>query len=284
MTGRRVRAACVQFTASDVVEDNIATASALIAEAKAAGAGFVATPEVTSLMERRSPQVWEKTSPQDRDPALAAFRRLAADLGIWLLVGSLPIRIADARLANRSFLLTPDGGIAATYDKIHMFDVTLPNGETSRESKNYQAGDRAVMAATPWGALGLTICYDLRFPYLYRTLAQAGAEILTVPAAFTRITGEAHWHVLLRARAIETGSFVVAPGMCGDHSDGRKTFGHSLIVDPWGEVLADGGPAPGIVVADLDLDKVADVRSKIPALTADRVVRPPRVPLARSAE
>ena len=278
---KTLRAACVQFTASDDVEENISTATSLVAKAAAAGARFVATPEVTSLMERRAPQIWQKTTDQERDPALAAFRRLATDLGIWLLVGSLPIRVAEDRLANRSFLLGPDGAIAATYDKIHMFDVDLPNGETARESKNYRPGTEVVLAPTPVGTFGLTICYDLRFPYLYRMLAKAGAEILTVPAAFTRVTGEAHWHVLLRARAIETGSFVVAPGMCGDHADGRRTYGHSLIVDPWGEVLADGGPAPGIVCADLDLSRVAEIRARIPALAHERDLVPPVGKVAR---
>jgi predicted amidohydrolase len=274
-----LRAACVQFTAGDEVAANVETASELIRRARHAGARFVATPEVTSLMERRSPQVWQKTFPQEEDAALAAFRRLAAELGIWLLIGSLPIRIAEDRLANRSFLLGPDGAIAATYDKIHMFDVDLPNGETSRESKNYQAGTEAVVAPTPIGCFGLTICYDLRFPYLYRMLAKAGAQILTIPAAFTRVTGEAHWHTLVRARAIETGSYVVAPGMCGDHADGRKTFGHSLIVDPWGEILADGGPEPGIIWADLDVEKVAETRRRIPALANERTLAAPVVRL-----
>jgi predicted amidohydrolase len=280
-----LRTACVQFTAGDDVEANVSTATELIAKAQAAGARFVATPEVTSLMERRAPQIWQKTTTEDRDPALKAFRRLAADLNIWLLVGSLPIRLGEDKLANRSFLIGPSGAVTATYDKIHMFDVDLPNGETSRESSRYVAGKEAVVAPTPIGTFGLTICYDVRFPYLYRLLAKAGAQILTIPSAFTRVTGEAHWHTLVRARAIETGSFVVAPGMCGDHPDGRKTYGHSLIVDPWGEVLADGGPAPGIVLADLNLAKVAEVRGRIPALAHERGLPPPVVrPLARSAE
>ena len=195
---------------------------------------------------------------------------LAKDLGIWLSVGSLAIKVAADKVANRSFLMGPDGRIHARYDKIHMFDVELPNGETYEESRNYRPGGEAVVADTPFGRLGLTICYDLRFPHLYRALAKAGASYLTVPSAFTQVTGEAHWHVLLRARAIETGCFVFAAAQSGTHENGRKTFGHSLIVGPWGEVLADGGTQTGVVTADIDPARVSEARGRIPALQHDR--------------
>ncbi|MEN8723255.1 MAG: carbon-nitrogen hydrolase family protein [Alphaproteobacteria bacterium] len=264
------RAGLVQLTAGTAVTENIRTASTLIREAAGAGADFISTPEVTSLMQRNSAQALAVTRADSDDLALRSLRTLADELGVWLHIGSLPIRLTEQTIANRSFLLDPKGRIAASYDKIHMFDVTLPGGESIRESKVFRPGARAVTAPLPWGKLGLSICYDLRFPHLYRSLAKAGADILTVPAAFTRVTGQAHWHVLLRARAIETGSFVLAAGQCGDHEDGRKTFGHSLIVNPWGEVLADGGTEPGIVTADIDVSEVATARAQIPALAHDR--------------
>jgi predicted amidohydrolase len=218
---------------------------------------------------------------EEHEPALAAFRGLARETGAWLLVGSLAIRLGPETLANRSFLLDDAGRIVARYDKIHMFDVDLPGGESYRESALYRPGARAVVADTPWGRLGMTVCYDLRFPYLYRTLAHAGAVMLTIPAAFTKFTGQAHWHVLLRARAIETGCFVVAPAQCGSFSGGRESYGHSLIVAPWGEVLADGGEAPGFVVAELDLDRVARARRMVPSLRHDRSFEPPPKPVER---
>jgi predicted amidohydrolase len=214
----------------------------------------------------------------------AAYRALADELKAWLLVGSLAIKLpGESRLANRSYLIDSTGAIVATYDKIHMFDVNLANGETFRESRTYRPGDRAVVAATPWGTLGMTVCYDVRFPYLYRSVAHAGARLIAVPSAFTRRTGEAHWHILLRARAIETGCFVVAPAQCGDHEDGRKSYGHSLIVGPWGEVIADGGEAPGVVVAELDLAEVDKARSMIPSLTHDRSYPVPELAGGRAA-
>ncbi|MGE4219659.1 MAG: carbon-nitrogen hydrolase family protein, partial [Alphaproteobacteria bacterium] len=210
------------------------------------------------------------------EPALAAYRALAAELGIWLLAGSLVVKLTDdERMANRSFLIDPQGNVAARYDKIHMFDVDLANGERYRESATFRPGDRMVVAETPWGGLGMTVCYDVRFPYLYRTLAKAGAGIIAVPAAFTRPTGQAHWHVLLRARAIETGCFVIAPAQCGVHEDGRQTYGHALIVSPWGEVLADAGEAPGLAMATLDLNAVEQARAMVPSLTHDRSAGPP---------
>jgi deaminated glutathione amidase len=264
------RVALLQTTSTNEAAENIAALSQMIRDAAAAGADFVMMPETAGLMERSTRAVFEKTHSEGADPGLAAFRALAAELGVWILIGSLAIRISDDKLANRSFLISGRGEIVARYDKIHMFDVDLPNGETYRESKNYQPGAAAVVAETPWGPLGMSVCYDLRFPYLYRALAKAGAQMLTVPAAFTRPTGEAHWHLLLRARAVETGCFVFAPAQCGTHVDGRETYGHSLVVAPWGEVLEDGGEVPGVVLADIDFARVAKARSAIPSLTHDR--------------
>jgi predicted amidohydrolase len=222
------------------------------------------------MIEPKRPLRLEKARPEAEHPAIPAFSALAAELGVWLLIGSLQIKLDAVTCANRSFLFDDCGRVVARYDKIHMFDVDLQGGESYRESKTFRPGDRAVIADTPWGKVGLTVCYDLRFAYLYRALAQAGASFLTVPSAFTVPTGQAHWHTLLRARAIETGSFVFAPAQCGGHAEGRKTYGHSLIVAPWGEVLADGGEAPGVITADIDPAKVAEARSMIPALTHDR--------------
>ena len=264
------RVALVQMTAGNELAANIPMAEALIDEAAKGGADLICTPEVTSLMERRVKSSLAQCVAEEDDPALKAFRAKAESLGKWLAIGSLPIKIADDRLANRSFVIAPSGEIAARYDKIHMFDVNLPDGETIRESKAYQPGTKAVLADLPWGRMGLSICYDLRFAGLYRHLAQAGASFLSVPAAFTRITGEAHWHVLLRARAIETGCYVFAAAQCGDHADGRKTFGHALVVAPWGEVLADGGSEPGVCFADIDPARVGEARERIPALSHDR--------------
>lgn len=260
----------VQLTATQSIAENIEIASGLIEAAAAQGADVIATPEVTSLMERRSKSALAQCKPQDEDVALKAFQVLAAKLGKTLFIGSLPIKLSDTQLANRSFVIDPSGTIRATYDKIHMFDVDLPNGEAIRESKTYRPGDKAVVVELPEASFGLSICYDLRFPYLYRALAQAGANVLMVPAAFTQITGEAHWHTLLQARAIETGAFVVAAGQCGAHVDGRHTYGHSLIVAPWGEILADGGAKPGVTLAKIDLAQVEKARNQIPALTHDR--------------
>ncbi len=251
-------------------EANAAAASALIREAKARGADLIMTPETTNMMEPRRRLMMEKAQPEETDPALAAFAALAAELRVWLLAGSFVLRASDGKAVNRSLLLDPKGRVAARYDKIHMFDVEIPDGQSYRESKAFASGARAVLAELPWGRLGLTVCYDLRFPGLYRSLAKAGARFLTVPSAFTRFTGEAHWHVLLQARAIETGCFVFAPAQCGEHEGGRRTYGHSLIVAPWGEVLADGGEEPGIVLAGIDPARAEAARAMIPALGHDR--------------
>lgn len=264
------KVACVQLNAAREIAPNIAAASALIRAAKAAGARFILTPENTGMIEPKREQLLEKARPEAEHPALPAFSALAAELGVWLLIGSLQIKLDASTCANRSFLFDDQGRIAARYDKIHMFDVDLKGGESYRESRIFRPGDRAVLADTPWGKVGLTVCYDVRFDYLYRALAQAGASFLTVPAAFTVPTGQAHWHTLLRARAIETGCYVFAPAQCGEHAEGRKTYGHSLIVAPWGEVLADGGEEPGVITADIDPAKVEEARRMVPALRHDR--------------
>ncbi len=262
--------ACVQLCSSDDVHENIETASALIRDAKKNGAELVATPEMTSLLDGHPGALLQKSKSEEQDEALAALQKLAAELDIWLLIGSLPIRVAPEKCVNRSFLISPQGKIEARYDKIHMFDVELSEGEIYKESNNYIAGDKAVIATIPQARLGLTVCYDLRFPQLYRALAKAGAEILTVPSSFTRTTGEAHWHALLRARAIENGCFVIAPAQGGLHADGRETFGHSLIINPWGEILAEGGTEPGVFSAIIDVSQVKEVRKRIPSLQHDR--------------
>jgi predicted amidohydrolase len=270
----KFRAACVQLNAGDEVVANIVAASALIRAAKDQGAEFIATPEMTNVMENRTADLRAKARVESEDEALMRLRDLAAELGIHLLIGSLAIKVEDddaGRLANRSFLIGPEGQILARYDKLHMFDVDLPSGETYRESRNYRPGEAAQLAHTSLAPIGMTICYDVRFPALYRALAQAGAQVMTVPSAFTRVTGEAHWHVLLRARAIECGAFVIAPAQCGTHPRGRETYGHSLIVSPWGEVLADGGILPGIALADIDLDQVHEARTRVPSLRHDRI-------------
>ncbi|WP_417489356.1 carbon-nitrogen hydrolase family protein [Maricaulis sp.] len=250
---------------------NLAMACDLIRQAAARGAMLVATPETTHLVQKDAGQAFAVMRTPDEDPAIPAFAALAKELGITLLIGSLAVKLAERRAANRSFLFAPDGQLLASYDKAHMFDVGLGQGETYRESANYRAGDRLVLADIGAARLGLSICYDVRFAYLYRRLAQAGAQILSVPAAFTRPTGRAHWEILLRARAIETGSWVIAPAQAGLHEDGRRTWGHSMIVDPWGAVTAMlDHDEPGILLAELNMDKVADARSRIPALLHDR--------------
>jgi predicted amidohydrolase len=264
------RAACVQLNVGRDIAPNIAAATALIRAAKAAGAQFVLTPENTGMIEPKREMLLAKAKPESEHPAIPAYSALAAELGIWLLIGSLQIKLDAETCANRSLLFDPAGGIAARYDKIHMFDVDLAGGESYRESRSFRSGAAAVTADLPWGRLGLTVCYDLRFAYLYRALAQAGAAFLSVPSAFTVPTGRAHWHVLLRARAIETGCYVLAPAQCGEHAEGRRTYGHSLIVAPWGEILAEAGDEPGIIYADIDPAKVEEARRMVPALRHDR--------------
>ena len=264
------RAACVQLRSSDDVAGNVAAASALIREAAAGGAAFIATPENTTLMAPDAGAKLEQSFDEAHDPALPAFRALAAELGVTLLIGSLAIKVSETKTANRSFLIDPRGAITARYSKIHLFDVDLPSGEQYRESNTVAGGDSAVLADTQWGKLGLTICYDMRFPQLYRALAMKGAFAFTVPSAFTETTGRAHWHVLLRARAIENGAFVIAPAQGGLHANGRHTYGHSLIIDPWGEILAEAGTEPGVIYADIDPALSAAARAKIPNLQHGR--------------
>ncbi|MCP4187800.1 MAG: carbon-nitrogen hydrolase family protein, partial [Gammaproteobacteria bacterium] len=231
---------------------------------------FVTLPETVGLIEPVNEQIPALTYSEADDACLAAIRDKAKQHKLIILVGSQLIKLDNNRIVNRSFLLDTQGAITARYDKLHMFDIQLANGEYYRESEMITPGDRAVIAETPWGILGMSICYDLRFAALYRKLAQNGALMLTIPAAFTQTTGKAHWHTLVMARAIETGSYVIAPNQCGHHVDKRYSFGHSLIVDPWGEVLADGGTEPGIVYANIDISKVEKARSRIPALQHDR--------------
>ncbi len=272
-----LRIALAQLTASDDPAANLPATEAAIRAAAAGGARFVLTPEATNIISANRARQQALTHAQDADPTLARLRTVAAELGVWLLIGSLLVKTddPDGRLANRSFLIDDAGAVRARYDKIHLFDVAVDPANTHRESAAIRPGDRAVVAETPWGGVGMTVCYDMRFPALYRALAQAGAAILTVPAAFTAPTGRAHWETLLRARAIETGCFVLAPAQCGVHpaaagEKARETWGHSLAVDPWGAVLADCGAAPGVTLIDLDLDAVAQARARIPALRHDR--------------
>jgi len=270
MSDRKLKVACVQLRCGDDVGENVRTASALIRDAHKMGAQFIGTPENTGLMAADGGAKLEKTHPEQDDKALPQFAQLAEELGIWLLIGSLAVKVSDGKTANRSFLIGPDGRIAARYDKIHLFDVNLPSGESYRESNTVAPGTVAVVAAMPQAKVGLSVCYDLRFPHLYRTLAKAGAEILTVPSAFTETTGKAHWHILLRARAIENTCFVMAPAQGGTHANGRQTFGHSLIIGPWGDILAEAGTDPGVITAELDLGQIAEVRGRLPSLQHDR--------------
>jgi predicted amidohydrolase len=264
------RVGLVQMRSGRTPAQNVDAATKLIKEAKTGGAEYVLTPEMTNILERKREDLFAALAPEEKDRSLAAFRDLARRLGIWVHVGSLAIEVLPQKAVNRSFLIDPKGEIAARYDKIHMFDVDLAGGESYRESGSYRPGEIAVAVDIPWGRVGLTICYDLRFPALYRALAEAGASFITIPSAFTQQTGEAHWHVLTRARAIETGSFVFAAAQGGRHEDGRDTFGHSIAVDPWGRVLAEGGTEPGVILADVDPSQVAIVRARIPSLQHGR--------------
>jgi predicted amidohydrolase len=266
----RFKAAMIQMRSGLTPAANVDAAVRLIEQAKADGADYVQTPEMTNILAAKRDQLFATVVEESEDASLAAFRDLARRLGITIHIGSLAIRLTHDRAANRGFLIDPAGEIAARYDKIHMFDVDLANGETYRESNNYAPGESAVVADLPWGRLGISICYDLRFPALFRALAEAGASYLAIPSAFTKQTGEAHWHVLMRARAIENGCFVFAAAQGGKHENGRETFGHSVIVDPWGRVLAEGGNEPGVVMAEIDPAQVAQARARIPSLQHGR--------------
>jgi len=264
------RVACLQINSGNDLDENLAVVRQMVAEASKSGAKFILAPEYFLMMDGSGRVMREKALTEDGGAVLAGLQALAREEQVWLLAGSLTLKTGDGRIANRSFLIADDGRIVASYDKIHMFDVTLPDGKVIRESSTYQPGDQAVIAQMPWGRLGMTVCYDLRFPNLFRTLAQQGAGFIAVPSSFQRQTGKAHWHTLLKARAIENAAYILAPAMCGEHAGNRETYGHSLIIDPWGEVLADGGEEPGIVYADIDPARVAKIRGMMPSLEHDR--------------
>jgi len=270
-----IRIACLQTHSGNDFAANLATLAAMAHEAVAGGARFIFSPEYVLMMDGSGRTMRENAQDASGEPALSALTALSRELGAWHLVGSLTLKSDDVRMFNRSLLISDKGEVIATYDKIHMFDATLPSGTVIRESSAYRPGERAMIAGTPWGRLGMTVCYDLRFPHLYRALAQRGAVMLAVPSSFQRETGKAHWHTLLKARAIENASFVIAAAMCGDHPGKRMTYGHSLVVDPWGEVIAEGGESPEVVYAELDLAKVDAVRSLLPSLAHDRPFAPP---------
>jgi len=272
----------IQVTSSDQPADNLQTVSKMIRDVQAQGAQFIVTPEVTNCVSADRKHQSHILSLQDDDISLKAFRALATELNIWLMIGSLALKSGDpdGRFVNRCFLIAPDGSITAQYDKIHMFDVALSETETYHESSGYRAGDMAALAACGFGAVGLSICYDLRFPHLYRDLAQAGAQIITVPSAFAVMSGAAHWHVLLRARAIETGCYIIAPAQTGKHAaqsgKRRETYGHSLVVSPWGEVLLDAGIETGISTVEINIKDVETARRRIPSLQHDRKYQTPK--------
>ena len=270
MATKPFRVGLIQMRSGRSPQANFEVAAALIREAKAGGADYVQTPEMSNIMETDRARFFAALSPEEDDLMLAGMRELARSCALYVHLGSLAVRASADKAANRSFLIDPHGEIIARYDKIHMFDVDLASGESYRESRNYRAGELAVLADLPWGRLGLTICYDLRFPALYRALAEAGAIFVSIPSAFTKQTGEAHWHVLLRARAIENGCFVFAAAQGGTHENGRHTYGHSLAIGPWGEVLVEAGTEPGVSLADIDPQAVATARSRIPSLQHGR--------------
>jgi predicted amidohydrolase len=264
-------AAMVQMRTSLSPEASFEEAARLIRQAKDQGADYVQTPEVSNLIQKNRDGLFGLLTPEESDPSLKAYRALAAELKIYIHVGSLAVLATPDRAANRSFLIGPDGSVLTSYDKIHMFDIVLDAGESYRESANYQPGETAVISDLPWGRIGLTICYDVRFPALYRALAEAGAAFIAVPSAFTVRTGEAHWHTLLRARAIENGAYVFAAAQGGKHESGRVTYGHSLIIDPWGVVVAEAsGDEPGIILAKIDPAKVTEARKIVPSLQHGR--------------
>ena len=282
------RAALVQLRAGRAIAPNLDQAEALIRQAAKGAADYVQTPENSALMELEPERVLALVQPEAENVPLSRLRSLAVELGIWLHIGSLGIKIGEGRVANRSYVIDPEGEIAARYDKLHMFDVDLAGGEIYRESHYYRPGSKAVIAELPFGRLGMTICYDLRFPALYRALATEGANLIAIPAAFTKQTGQAHWHVLVRARAIETGAFVLAATQGGLHENGRETFGHSMIVSPWGEILAEAGEDPEVIFADIDLSASDEARVRIPALKHGRdfeieIARPVPRPVQKEA-
>jgi len=278
MSPESVRIACLQMNSGNEFTTNLTTFRAMAREAAERGAEFILSPEYFLMMDGSGRVMREAAHDEQGDPAISKLTELARELGVWLLAGSITLKSGEGRLCNRSVLISAGGDVVATYDKIHMFDATLPDGKVIRESSAYRPGERAVLAQTPWGTLGMTVCYDLRFPGLFRALAQAGAILITVPSSFQRQTGKAHWHALLRARAIENECFILAPAMCGDHAGNRQSYGHTLVVDPWGEVMAEGGESPEIVYAEIETRRVAKVRGMIPSLDHDRPFAPPATP------
>lgn len=265
------RAACVQMRSGLNRTKNVSECVDFIAQAADEGAQFIVTPEMTNVVDAKPKRLLATLPGEDALDEINTFAEAAARHSVWLLIGSMAVKVDNRRAANRSYLFADDGRLVASYDKLHMFDVDLPNGESWRESNVYQAGENAVLVKSPFAQIGCTICYDVRFPSLYRSLAQAGADVICVPAAFTRQTGAAHWKTLLRARAIETGSFIIAPGQGGEHEDGRETWGHSMIIDPWGEILAErDNDTPGIIWADIEPSRTVQARARIPNLTLER--------------
>ncbi len=279
----KFRIGLVQMRTGKDIQDNLRQAEAFIRDAAGRGARYVQTPENTLVMEVDAPRLLEKISPEDQTEGVPHFSRLARELRIWLHIGSLAVKAGKGRAANRAFLFAPNGEAVCRYDKIHMFDVDLPSGESYRESATFVPGKRAFIAGLPWGGLGVATCYDIRFPEQYKALARAGAKFLTAPSAYTKVTGEAHWHVLLRARAIENGCFLFAAAQGGRHANGRTTFGHSMAISPWGEILAEAGTEPGVIVADIDAGEVDRVRARIPALDHARDFKVEVVPLPQFA-
>ena len=264
------KAACVQLNSGNDSSANMRAAADAVREAVAQGAALVTLPEYAAFLDGSGRAMRENSYPEESHPALSMFASVACETRAWLLVGSLTVKVEAERMANRSYLISAEGNVVARYDKIHMFDVTLPSGQVIRESSAYRPGEQACVARTPLGAIGMTVCYDLRFPHLYRALAKAGAVMLTIPSSFQRETGKDHWHTLIRARAIENACYVLAPAMCGDHPGKRMTYGHSLIVDPWGRILLDLGEEPAVGVAEIDTDEVKRVRGLLPSLEHDR--------------
>jgi len=276
-------AACVQSTATPDIQQDIRILTDFIREAAAKGARFIATPEYCAGLDTRDGKMFPVAFAEAEHPVLPAMQGLAKELKVWLLIGSIGVRAPDGKIFNRSFMISPSGAIAARYDKIHLFDIDLGEGRVYRESATVEAGGTAVIAPCAEGMIGLSICYDIRFPHLYRAYAQAGAEMIAAPAAFTRVTGEAHWHLLQRARAIENGAYVISPGQCGTLAGGADCYGHSLIVDPWGRVLADGGTEPGVITAEIDLALVKETRRRIPSLIHDRAFAPACLDTAKAS-
>ncbi|MDB2415139.1 carbon-nitrogen hydrolase family protein [Rickettsiales bacterium] len=266
-----LKVSCIQINSQNNMAQNIDKICSYIKEAAKNGAEFITLPENAALMPANEEESIKAAISMEDHPALSAFKSAAKDLNIWLLVGSIAVKHENSnKMANRSFLISPKGEVAAYYDKIHLFDVDIENGESHKESSRYEAGEKAVIAKLPFANIGMTICYDLRFPHLYRDLAKKGANIICVPAAFTKKTGEAHWHTLLKARAIETGCFIIAPAQTGTHPANRKTFGHSLIIDPWGKIISEAGTGEEIIYAQIDLKMVEKIRKQLPTINHDR--------------